>query len=122
MPKSSFIRFVHNADIVHKTYVTNDTGQRLPTWSTKYNNTPCFATPAGFRASIRTSPTVEQSDWITMFLPINIEISYDSRVRDIKYKNITMYSGLYEIHQIDPAPGFTGKPIYYAVTLKSVIE
>lgn len=122
MPRSSFIRFTHTADILKKTFQTNDTGQRFPTWSVLQEDAACFATPAGMRATIRVTPTAEQSDWVTLFLPVSTDISYDCRVRDIKYKNYFMYKGLYEVHQIDPAPSFTGKPMYYIVTIKSVIE
>jgi hypothetical protein len=122
MPRSSFIRYTHRADILRKTFQTNDTGQRVPTWSVLHNDTPCFATPAGMRATIRVTPTAEQSDWITLFLPISTEIGYDYRVKDIKYKNSFMYQGTFDVHQIDPAPSFTGKPMYYIVTIKSVIE
>lgn len=122
MPKSSFIRFTHTADILSKNFQTNDAGQRLPIWSVVTKDAPCFATPAGMRATIRVTPTAEQSDWITLFLPVSTEITYDHRVQDIKYKNIYMYKNFFDVHQIDPAPSFTGKPMYYIVTLKSVIE
>jgi hypothetical protein len=122
MPSRSFIRFSHRADILSKTFVTNDTGQRQAQWSTTSESAPCFATPAGMRASIRITPTAEQSSWISFFLPLNVEISFDSRVKDIRYKNEIIYPGLYEVHQIDPAPSFSGKPMYYTITLKSVIE
>lgn len=122
MPRSSFIRFTHTADILSKSFQTNDAGQRLPTWSVLQSNAPCFATPAGMRATIRVTPTAEQSDWITLFVPISVDINYDCRIKNIKYKNIFMYEGLFDIHQIDPIPSFTGKPMYYTLTLKSVIE
>lgn len=122
MPRRGFIRFTHRADILSKTYATNDTGQRFPQWSVSTQDASCFATPAGMKASIRITPTAEQSSWISFFLPINVEINYDSRVKNIRYKNEVIYNGLYEVHQIDPAPSFSGKPMYYIITLKSVIE
>jgi hypothetical protein len=122
MSKSSFIRFTHKADILQKTFQTNDVGQRLPTWSIWHKDAACFATPAGMRATIRVTPTAEQSEWVTLFLPVALEIDYGCRVQNIRYKNISMYQSLFDVHQIDPAPSFSGKPMYYIVTLKSVIE
>jgi hypothetical protein len=120
--RRSFIRFTHRADILSKSSVTNDTGQKRASWSMAHEGAPCFATPAGMRATVRVTPTAEQSDWVTLFLPTEIDINYGSRVQNIRYKDENLYNRIFEIHQIDPAPSFSGKKMYQIVTLKSVIE
>lgn len=122
MGRRSFIRFTHKADILSKTFSTNDTGQRFPVWSMTHENAECFATAAGMRATIRITPTTEQADWITLFLPYDTAIAYGSRIKDISYKSEIIHAGTYEVQQIDPAPSFSGRPMYNVLTIKSVIE
>lgn len=122
MPRSSYVRFRHRCDILSKTFKTNDTGQKMPTWSVLYSDRRCFATPSSMRASIRVVPTTEQGDYLTFYVTPDTEIAYGTRVKDIKYKNEVIYEGPYEVQDVKKMTGFTGAVQFIEILLKRVVE
>ena len=117
-----FIRFVYKCQVLSKTSTANDTGQRLATWSVQDSNSPCYATPASMRASIRVTPTTEQGDWLTFYIPSKTQINYGTRIANIKYRDKILYAGPYEVQDIKGMNGFSGNIEYYELSLKRVIE
>jgi len=116
------MRLRHRCEILTKSHQTNDTGQRMPTWSVLYSNYKCFATPSSMRASIRVSPTIEQGDYLTFYLPPEANVSFSTRIQNIRYRNNVIYDGPYEIQDIKPMTGFSGAVQHQEILLKRVVE
>lgn len=113
----------HRVTILKRSTANNDMGQRKATWAVDVENVPCFSTPSGASASIRTQPTVEQSDYLTIYLPHDTDIQYTSRLRNIQtVSGDVIYSNDYQVIQIDKQISFTGKVQYLQITAKSVVE
>jgi hypothetical protein len=74
------------------------------------------------RASIRVTPTAEQGDFLTFYVPEAANITYGSRVRGIKRRDKIIFAGPYEVQDIKPMVGFSGSVEYQEITLKKVIE
>jgi hypothetical protein len=122
MARSSFIRYTHLADVLTKTSSTNDVGQKMPTWSTKYKNLKCFAVSSFSSADIRVNPTIEQAVLLTFYVPYDIDIDFSSRVQNIRFRKQVIFDGFFEVDDIKIAVGYIGKPQYKEITLKQVIE
>ena len=120
----SFINFSHRVDLYQKGYTVNDTGQRKPSWTLIGSQIKCFFTPSGANTRIRLNPTMEESDTYTMFFPHDIELTYGSRLENIKtWDGELIYSGPLQIDQIDKQVSqLSGKIQYLQVKVKTVIE
>lgn len=122
-PKRSNIIMNVRCDIQTKTTYTNDTGQKIAGWVTTGHSLPCGFAPSGNAASIRAFPTAEWGDYVTLFLPHDTEINYQSRVVDIKnVNNEIIYSGPFEVREITKPISFSGKVQYLTVILRNVYE
>lgn len=121
--KRTFFRFVHKCDVYDKSSTVNDTGQRKPQWTARTVGQECFYTPSGSSALIRTSPTMEEGDYLTVQFPHDAVISYGSHVSNIRdHTGEVIKAGPYEVKQIDDHVSFTGRKEFMSVILKSVIE
>lgn len=122
MARSSYMRFRHRCEILSKTVKTNDTGQKMPSWSVVYAEHKCFATPSSMRASIRVSPTIEQGDYLTFYVSPDTNLDFSTRVRNIRYRSDIIYAGPYEVQDVKPMTGFSGAVQHQEVLLKKVVE
>jgi len=122
MARTSFVRFRHTCDVLTKSFKTNDTGQREPVWSVVYSKQPCFMTPSSVRATIRVAPSAEEGDFFTLFLPLNVDLKYSSRIKNIRYRKTKLYNGEYEVQDIKMMTGFSGAGQFYKILVKRVIE
>lgn len=122
MARTSFVRFRHTCDILSKSFKTNDTGQREPVWSVVSKKQPCFMTPSSVRASIRVAPSAEEGDFFTLFLPLDVDVKYSSRIKNVKYRNTTLYNAEYEVQDIKLMTGFSGAGQFNKILVRRVIE
>lgn len=122
-PKRSSFRFPHKVDIQSKTTTENDMGQQFASWATTYEDVKCSWTPAGSSTSIRNTPTAEEADFFTILFAHDADISYQSRLVDVRDKSgDTIYAGPLQVVQIDKHLSFSGTVQYIQVKAKSVIE
>jgi len=122
MIRSSFMRLTHRCTISSKSFQTTDVGQKMPFWSRKYSNHPCYMAPASMKASIRVAPTSEEGDYFAFYVDKRTEIEYQSRIENVKYKKEVLYPGPFEVQDIKLMTGFTGAPLYKRILLRKVIE
>ena len=120
----TFYRLIHKCDILSKSVITNPSGQKKPTWTNTLSGQRCFVAQSGTAASIRSAPTIEGGDWISMILPYDIDIEYGSRVENIVHylTGEVIYTGVFQVMEISNQTSFTGRVQHRVVTLKSVIE
>ena len=94
----------------------------MPQWSTVDANMRCFVTSASSNAFVRVTPTIEQGTFLTIFVSPDTEIKYNSRIKNIKLKNKTMFSGVYEVQDIKKMLGFSGKMQFQEILIREVVE
>lgn len=120
----SFIVKAHKVDIFQKSQTTNYTGQKKPVW-TLLKEVPCGYTPAGSAATIRTYPTMEEGDIMTLYFDYDAPITYQSRLQNLrtKVRGEMIHVGPLEIKQINKhVSQLTGRVLYLEVRAKTVIE
>jgi len=123
-PSRNFIRFVHRVDIYDKVTVTNDMGQKSASWVLSDQSVPCLYVRAGSSTGIRIAPTTDEADYYLVYFDHNVNIDYNSRLRDIRTKigGEVLSSDWIQVVQIDKEISFTGKVQYLQLKVKSVIE
>lgn len=123
-PSRNFIRFVHRVDIYDKVTVTNDMGQKSASWVLSDQSVPCLYVRAGSSTGIRIAPTTDEADYYLVYFDHNVNIDYNSRLRDIRTKigGEVLSNDWIQVVQIDKEISFTGKVQYLQLKVKSVIE
>jgi hypothetical protein len=121
--RRSFIRFVHKCDVYNKTTTTNDTGQKRPLWVPVATNVDCAMTPSGASPEIRSQPTQEEADFLTVQFPHDAPIDYTVRVYNLRTKTGELiYAGPFMVNKVDKPVSFTGKVQFIDAILKLVTE
>lgn len=121
MTYRSMLRYPHKADLYVKTYVVQDSGQKLPTWTIDQEGMSCHYTPD--RTSVRVNPTAEETEKVILFLPAKAVVDYTYRIRDIRDRQGTVIlPGPFEVVKILTFPGYGGKVHHYYLQLETVIE
>lgn len=123
-PSRNFIRFVHRVDIYDKVTNVNDMGQKSASWVISDQSVPCLYVRAGSSTGIRIAPTTDEADYYLIYLNHDVNIDYNTRLRNITTKigGEVINEGWIQIVQIDKEISFTGKVQYLQVKVKSVIE
>lgn len=118
---SVFTVFRHRTDVYAKVTTTTEAGQRRAEWIPRDLGVKCHYIP---RVSIiRTAPTFEETEVITMFFPADSNLDYGCRL----YNTVDRYGNdvepyPMEIDSILRQPGFSGKIHHIVVKAKRVRE
>ncbi len=123
-PRRNFIRFVHRVDIYDKITITNDMGQKNASWVLSDQSVPCHYVRAGSSTGIRIAPTTDEADYYLVYFDHDVNVNYNSRLKDIKTKigGEVLSSDWIQVVQIDKEISFGGKVQYLQLKVKSVIE
>jgi hypothetical protein len=99
-------------------------GQDNASWNLQTENQYCSYVPSASSTAIRTSPTIEQADYFTIFFPHNADISYTTRLKNLRVAvgGEVIDSRWIQIMQIDKHVGFSGRVQHIQVRVKTVIE
>ena len=119
------MRFLHKVDIYTKTTSENDTGQLIADWTVDVIDVPCSFTPSGAATSIRITPSMEEADVYTVLFPHDIDISYGSRLYNIKDRltGEIVFEGPFQITQINKhISAISGSVQFLHIKAKTVIE
>lgn len=116
----SWLRLPHTIDIMTKSTVSTSSGQRLASW-TKSGESKCSFVPN--RTNIRVAPTVEEKDLDMIFFPHDANITYDTRLENLRDRQgNVIYAGPLQIVAIKKPVGYQGRVNHLQVRVESVIE
>lgn len=125
--RSTYLRWVHTADIYTRTTTENDAGQ-LAVAFTLEETVPAYIqipTTQSTGGSIRLNPYQENIQVFEMFVPAQYQsyIIYNNLVKDIKdrYGNV-LEAGPFQIIAIHPKFGWNGKKHHVSCVLKKEVE
>jgi hypothetical protein len=120
----SNIPFSHRIDIYNRVSIRNDMAQEKASWNLFVENQKCAYVPAASSTSIRISPTIEEADYFTLFFPHDVNISYKTRLKDLRVSigKEVIDSRWLQIVQIDKHVGLSGRIQHIHVRVKTVIE
>jgi len=118
------MRFPHRIDVLAKTTVKNQAGQRLAEWNVEKSNQICHFVPS--RANIRISPTAEETEKIMMFVPADAPIDFQTRLSNIHDRSGSLFPHLegkeFEVIEMNHFSNYRGKPQHIQCRLETVIE
>jgi hypothetical protein len=120
----SHIPFAHKIDVYSRVSTRNDMGQENASWNLQTENQYCSYVPSASSTAIRTSPTIEEADYFTIFFPHDANISYTTRLKNLRVAvgGESIDSRWLQIMQIDKHVGFSGRIQHIQVRVKTVIE
>lgn len=125
--RSTYLRWVHTADIYTRTTTENAAGQLSVTF-TFSQTVPAYLqipTTQSTGGAIRLNPYQENMQVFEMFIPGSFQsyIKFDNLVKDIKdrYGNV-LETGPFQIIAVHPKFGWGGKKHHVSCVLKKEIE
>jgi hypothetical protein len=117
------LRMPHRVDVLTMERNTQPSGQREASWHTQ-EHVKCYYVP--HRATIRVSPTSEETEKIMLFFNSNVPIDFKTRFANLTDRDGNVFPHLegktFEVISMNHFSNYSGKPHHIQVVVETVIE
>lgn len=123
MYRKNNLRYPHRVDVYSSEREEQPSGQRKLVW-TLDGTVRCQYVP--HRATVRTSPTAEETEKVMFFINDDSLIDFKTRLGNLRDRNGNEFPHLigktFEIVQINHFSNYAGKPHHVQIIAETVIE
>jgi hypothetical protein len=117
------LRMPHRIDIMSMERITSPSGQKEASWNLE-KRIKCYYVP--HRATIRVSPTSDETEKIMIFVPSDAPIDFKTRMENLTDRKGNAFPHLeekkFEVISMNHFSGYGGKPHHIQVVIETVIE